>query len=100
MHASAAESLLPYLHPSARILDIGSGSGYLTHVLANLLGQEGRVVGIDHIKELVEMSRKNMAKSAAGKEMQESGKVKLVAGRRRASGGGRSRAPAALLGGD
>ncbi|KAL9587641.1 MAG: hypothetical protein Q9212_000095 [Teloschistes hypoglaucus] len=51
MHASAAESLLPFLNPSARILDVGSGSGYLTHVLANLVGSEGKVIGIDHIEE-------------------------------------------------
>ena len=38
------------------------------------------MVGIDHIKELVEMSRKNMAKSTAGKELLDSGKVKLVVG--------------------
>ena len=80
MHASAAESLLPFLHPAARILDIGSGSGYLTHVLANLVGPQGRVVGIDHIAGLVELSRKNMAKSQDGKEMLDSGKVKLIVG--------------------
>ena len=80
MHASAAESLLPFLHPTARILDVGSGSGYLTHVLANLVGPQGRVIGIDHIDGLVEMSRKNMAKSKEGREMLESGKVKLIVG--------------------
>ena len=80
MHASAAESLLPFLHPTARILDVGSGSGYLTHVLANLLGPQGRVVGIDHIEALVEMSRTNMVKSQEGREMLESGKVKLIVG--------------------
>ena len=80
MHASAAESLLPYLHPSARILDVGSGSGYLTHVLANLVGPQGRVVGIEHIPGLVELSRKNMAKSQEGRSMLETEKVKLIVG--------------------
>lgn len=37
MHAHAAESLLPYLKPGSRVLDIGSGSGYLTHVFAELV---------------------------------------------------------------
>ncbi|KAL9638727.1 MAG: hypothetical protein Q9204_001394 [Flavoplaca sp. TL-2023a] len=80
MHASAAESLLPYLHPTARVLDIGSGSGYLTHVLANLVGPEGRVIGIDHIQPLVDLASKNMAKSESGKEMLATGKVKFVCG--------------------
>lgn len=80
MHASAAESLLPFLHPTARVLDIGSGSGYLTHVLANLLGPEGKVVGIDHIPSLVDLARANMAKSEHGKELLANGKVKFVCG--------------------
>ncbi|KAL9114159.1 MAG: hypothetical protein Q9227_001931 [Pyrenula ochraceoflavens] len=80
MHASACESLLPYLHPSARVLDIGSGSGYLTHVLANLLGDKGKAVGIDHIPGLVEKSRENMAKSEEGKQMLDSAKVELICG--------------------
>lgn len=80
MHASAAESLLPFLHPNARVLDVGSGSGYLTHVLSNLLGSEGKVVGIDHIQGLVDLSNKNMAKSEEGKQLLESGKVKFIVG--------------------
>ncbi|KAJ4288341.1 hypothetical protein N0V88_007379 [Collariella sp. IMI 366227] len=54
MHASAVEHLLPFLtpssHPVRRILDIGSGSGYLTHVMAELAGPEGEVVGVEHIR--------------------------------------------------
>lgn len=80
MHASAAESLLPYLHPAAKVLDIGSGSGYLTNVLANLVGPQGKVIGIDHIQALVDMSKKNMSKSSEGKAMLENGKVKLIVG--------------------
>ena len=80
MHAHASESLLPYLHPAAKILDIGSGSGYLTHVLANLVGTEGRVVGIDHIQSLVDLANTNMAKSEDGKELLGSGQVRFVKG--------------------
>lgn len=78
MHASAAESLLPYLHSDARVLDIGSGSGYLTAVLANLIGPSGKVVGIDHIQSLVDLATQNMAKSKEGREMLESGKVRFL----------------------
>ncbi|KAI9703964.1 MAG: hypothetical protein M1820_005746 [Bogoriella megaspora] len=99
MHASAAESILPFLkpEPSTRILDIGSGSGYLTHVLAKLVdpvknpptgapnppeqGQEaGTVIGIDHIQALVDLANGNMAKSEDGRRLLESGKVQFVKG--------------------
>jgi protein-L-isoaspartate(D-aspartate) O-methyltransferase len=80
MHASACESLLPYLHPGASILDIGSGSGYLTAVLANLVGPSGTVIGIDHIQPLVALAQSNMEKSEAGRHMLDSGQVKFVKG--------------------
>ncbi|KAH8727060.1 protein-L-isoaspartate O-methyltransferase [Phaeosphaeriaceae sp. PMI808] len=80
MHASACESLLTYLHPGSRVLDIGSGSGYLTAVLANLVGPSGSVIGIDHIQPLVDMSTANMKKSEDGRRMLESGQVKFVTG--------------------
>ncbi|KAL6721225.1 hypothetical protein ACLMJK_000327 [Lecanora helva] len=81
MHASAAESLLPYLsRPDARVLDVGSGSGYLTAVLAALVPDRGRVIGIDHIQGLVDLATNNMAKSEQGKQWMESQKVKFVKG--------------------
>jgi protein-L-isoaspartate(D-aspartate) O-methyltransferase len=83
MHAAACESLLPYLKRGSKVLDVGSGSGYLTAVLAECLGEGeggGKVVGIDHIQGLVDMSRANMLKSPRGKELLESGRVELVCG--------------------
>lgn len=78
MHASAAESLLPFLHPTSNVLDVGSGSGYLTHVLANLVEPEGKVVGVDHVQGLVDMANRNMGKSADGKELITSGCARFV----------------------
>jgi protein-L-isoaspartate(D-aspartate) O-methyltransferase len=80
MHASACESLLTYLQPGAKVLDIGSGSGYLTAVLANLVAPNGTVIGIDHIQPLNDMATANTAKSEAGRAMLESGTVKFVTG--------------------
>jgi protein-L-isoaspartate(D-aspartate) O-methyltransferase len=84
MHASACESLLPYLPvPSPRplrVLDIGSGSGYLTHVLAELAGEEGRVVGVEHIRELRDLGEANMRKSEEGRGFLERGRVRFVVG--------------------
>jgi protein-L-isoaspartate(D-aspartate) O-methyltransferase len=80
MHASACETLLTYLVPGSHVLDIGSGSGYLTAVLANLIGPSGTVIGIDHIQPLVDMGRKNMGKSENGRRMLDSGQVNFVTG--------------------
>lgn len=37
MHAHAAEALASRLQPGAKVLDVGSGSGYLTAVFAHLI---------------------------------------------------------------
>ncbi|KAK4960295.1 hypothetical protein LTR10_003189 [Elasticomyces elasticus] len=78
MHAAACESLLPYLRPGARVLDIGSGSGYLTHVLAELVKPGGKVVGVEHIQPLVEMGTANTRKSAEGRDLMDSGGIRYV----------------------
>ncbi|KAK0373181.1 hypothetical protein CLIM01_09458, partial [Colletotrichum limetticola] len=85
MHASATESLLPHILPSEtrpapRVLDVGSGSGYLTHLLAELVGDKGLVVGLEHIQALKDMGETNMAKSAEGRALLDSGKVKFRIG--------------------
>ncbi|EFE37745.1 hypothetical protein TRV_07584 [Trichophyton verrucosum HKI 0517] len=84
MHAHACEYLLPFLRPGARVLDIGCGSGYLSHVFAELItdapASDGCVVGIDHIQGLVDLSLKNLAKSEEGRKLLDSGKIKIVKG--------------------
>lgn len=87
MHAAASESLLPFMpeNKGAKVLDIGSGSGYLTHVIANLVcgadgTGDGKVVGIDHIPEITTLAKTNMAKSEEGRRLLESGKVEFVTG--------------------
>ncbi|KAK8162940.1 protein-L-isoaspartate O-methyltransferase-like protein [Phyllosticta citrichinensis] len=80
MHASACESLLPFVKPGSRVLDIGSGSGYLTQVLASLVTPGGSVIGIDHIQPLVDMAQRNTAKSDAGRKMLHDGTITYVKG--------------------
>ena len=96
MHASATESLLPFLRPGNRVLDIGSGSGYLTAVFAELVagagdagtagtaaagkGKGGRVVGLEHIAALKELGEQNFARSERGREMLSAGTVAFVVG--------------------
>jgi protein-L-isoaspartate(D-aspartate) O-methyltransferase len=85
MHATAVEHLVDYVVPSnevpaPRVLDIGSGSGYLTHILAELVGDNGLVVGVEHIQELRDLGEKNMAKSAEGQSLLDSGRVRFRLG--------------------
>jgi protein-L-isoaspartate(D-aspartate) O-methyltransferase len=65
MHAQALDALRPVLTFGSHILDIGSGSGYLTACFGYLVGvgnkdedERGKVVGIDVIPELVSYSKK------------------------------------------
>ncbi|PIK55848.1 putative protein-L-isoaspartate(D-aspartate) O-methyltransferase [Apostichopus japonicus] len=45
------------------MLDVGSGSGYLTACMAVMVGETGKVVGIDHIPELVRGATENIRRS-------------------------------------
>ena len=42
------------------ILDIGSGSGWTTALLAYLVGQKGKVIGLERIPELVTLGQSNL----------------------------------------
>ncbi|EDO31562.1 predicted protein [Nematostella vectensis] len=78
MHAHALELLKDNIREGAKVLDVGSGSGYLTAVMAIMVGKTGKVVGIDHIQELVDMSRKNVLKGNAN--LLEENRLILVTG--------------------
>ncbi len=49
------------LQPGQRVLEIGSGSGWLAAVIARLVGEAGQVTGIEIIPELAEQSRADLA---------------------------------------
>lgn len=85
MHATAAGSLLAFASPSParpapRVLDVGSGSGYLTRVLAELAGPEGVVVGLEHIDALRALGEANVAKSDDGRALLDAGRVRFRVG--------------------
>lgn len=44
------------------ILDIGSGSGWTTALLASIVGQEGKVIGIEVLPELAAFGKTNVTK--------------------------------------
>ncbi|KAG8582944.1 hypothetical protein GDO81_008233 [Engystomops pustulosus] len=78
MHAYALELLHDQLHDGAKALDVGSGSGILTACFSRMVGAKGRVVGIDHIKELVDDSVNNVKKDDP--LLLSSGRVNLLVG--------------------
>ncbi|XP_041988583.1 protein-L-isoaspartate(D-aspartate) O-methyltransferase [Aricia agestis] len=78
MHAHALERLKDQLIPGEKALDVGSGSGYLTACMAIMLGQAGRVIGIEHIPELVSLATKNINQDIP--ELLSSERIKLVVG--------------------
>lgn len=54
------EELQPKL--GDKILDIGSGSGWTTALLAHIVGLKGKVIAVEIIKELKEFGEKNASK--------------------------------------
>lgn len=44
------------------ILDFGCGTGYLTAILSELVGPEGKVVGVDPDSERIKMAKKNYSR--------------------------------------
>lgn len=83
MHAFALEYLRDHLKPGAHILDVGSGSGYLTacfyrYIQAQKDNDHTLVVGIEHQPDLVSTSKSNLNND--DDKMLKSGKLIIVEG--------------------
>ena len=48
--------------PGNKILDIGSGSGWTTALLAEIVGKKGKIFGLERFSELKEYGKENVAK--------------------------------------
>ncbi|KAJ3764038.1 Pcmt1-prov protein [Lentinula raphanica] len=100
MHAYAAAHLLPYLPPGGRVLDIGSGSGYLSAVFYHLINdphgenpsnsdtdtdtdtdseQKPLVTGIEHVSQLTDWSLSNLNRDGLGAAL-ENGQIQMITG--------------------
>ena len=86
MHAYALEAALPVLQQTSgdvRVLDVGSGSGFLTVCFARLIqalqpSTAFKVIGIEHIEGLAQLGEQNSRKSHA--DLLSSGCVKFMHG--------------------
>ncbi|CAL6301979.1 unnamed protein product [Bathycoccus prasinos] len=83
MHAACLELVHDRVTENARVLDVGSGSGYLTSLLCWIITTQVEdrrpglsdtkypiVVGVEHIKDLVDFSIEDTKKDGKGKYLQ------------------------------
>lgn len=78
IHAQALKQLYNNLKPGSHVLDVGSGSGYLLPCFAYLVGNTGKVVGIERHQGLVDKSKENISKSH--KQLLDSELITIVQG--------------------
>ena len=48
-----------YLNAGETVLDLGSGTGKICFIAAQIVGSEGRVIGVDMTDEMLEVARRN-----------------------------------------
>jgi len=48
-----------YLKPGETVLDLGSGAGKICFIAAQIVGPQGRVIGIDMTDDMLEVARRN-----------------------------------------
>eukprot|EP00210_Caulerpa_lentillifera_P003483 g3323.t1 len=80
MHATCLELLQNHSMGQCRILDVGSGSGYLTAALAVLAGEDCFVLGVEKHQELANRSLTNIQNSNPELLTGTQPRVKIMAG--------------------
>lgn len=61
--------------PGETVLDVGSGSGWTTALLSNIVGDKGKVIAVERIPELVQFGKENCQKLELGNvEFHQAGK--------------------------
>eukprot|EP00215_Chloropicon_roscoffensis_P008364 CAMPEP_0197505278 /NCGR_PEP_ID=MMETSP1312-20131121/4080_1 /TAXON_ID=464262 /ORGANISM="Genus nov. species nov., Strain RCC2335" /LENGTH=236 /DNA_ID=CAMNT_0043052213 /DNA_START=117 /DNA_END=828 /DNA_ORIENTATION=- len=81
MHAYCLELMRDSLKPGNRVLDVGSGSGYLTAVMAHMVrGEGGLAVGLEHIPSLHRAGEENCRRDPGARTLLDSGELVFVLG--------------------
>ena len=78
LHAYCLEALKDYLTEGSTVLDIGFGSGYLTVAMSKMMNDKGKVIGIEHIKDLYDWGINNINKNH--QNLIEDKKIELILG--------------------
>ena len=78
LHAYCLEALKDFLKPGNKVMDVGSGSGYLPVAMSKMMNDQGVVVGIEHMKELYDFGIKNISKNH--KNLIDNKMIKLILG--------------------
>ena len=55
-----------YLRPGETVLDLGSGTGKISFIASQVVGPQGRVIGVDITNEMLDVARRN-APTVAGR---------------------------------
>lgn len=76
MHAMCLDLLDSHLVEGASVLDVGSGSGYLTAAMAYMVRPGGLAVGVEHVPQLADWSIENI--KMANPELIKEGVVQIV----------------------
>ena len=48
----------PYVNPGETVLDLGSGGGKLCYIASQVVGPEGKVIGVDCNQEMLDLARR------------------------------------------
>ena len=62
LHAETLQYLYNKLQTASAVLDIGTGSGFITAAMAQLVPDGAKVYGIDHIQEINDFAKSNIKK--------------------------------------
>jgi protein-L-isoaspartate(D-aspartate) O-methyltransferase len=57
------------VQPGDRVLDVGSGSGWTTAILATLAGTAGNVIGVERVPQLVSYGRERLVETGVRAEI-------------------------------
>src|SRR6187455_3136354 len=49
----------PYVRPGETVLDLGSGTGKLCFIASQVVGPQGKVIGVDMTDEMLDVARRN-----------------------------------------